>query len=108
MVYTPSGRLIKYLFYCKGIKEGEIFFSPSVERFYKKLDKAKQILENARPPADYERNFMFAMDYLDGLLCDIEKSETYTLDWEKMASEALRRKLEKGRQGKKVYSEPEV
>jgi len=98
MVYSPSGRLIKYLFYCKGLKEGDKFDSPSVERFYKKLNKAKQILENARPTAAYERNFSLAMDRLDDLLCDIEKYGK--LSDRELALEAFRNELVKERQGK--------
>jgi len=98
MVYSPSGRLIKYLFYCKGAKEGDRFDSPSVERFYKKLDKAKQILENARPTVAHERKFMLAMDRLDDLLCDIEKYDK--LSERELALEVFRNELEKERQWK--------
>ena len=98
MVFSPSGRLIKYLFYCKGLKEGDKFDSPSIERFYKKLDKAKQILENARPTAAYAGRFSLAMDKLDDLLCDIEKYDKHS-DRE-LALEAFRDELRKERQGK--------
>lgn len=98
MVFSPSGRLIKYLFYCKGLKEGDKFDSPSVERFYKKLDKAKQILETARPTAPRERKFTLAMDRLDDLLCDIEKYDKHS-DRE-LALEAFRDELVKERQWK--------
>ena len=95
MVYSPSGRLIKYLFCCKGLKEGDKFDSSSVERFYKKLNEAKQILENARPTAVYERKFCLAMDKLDELLCGIEK---YGKPSEReIALEAFRNELEKER-----------
>ena len=74
MDYTSSGRMIKYHFCCKGLKEGDKFDSPAVERFYKKLCKAKQILEKARPPGKYYAHyFTLAMDKFDKLLCDIEQ-----------------------------------
>ncbi len=98
MDYTPSGRLIKYIFCCKGLKEGDMFDSPSVERFYKKLDKAKQILEKARSTADLEGKFMLAMDRLDELLCHIEKYEK--LSEREVALAALKKELEAERQGK--------
>jgi len=92
MSYTKSGRMIKYPFCCKGVKEGVKFDSPSVERLYKKLYKAKQILENARPTVAYERKFILAMDRLDELLCDIERIEIYTpLSEEEIAREVLGR-----------------
>ena len=91
MDYTKSGRLIKYRFSCKGVKESDRFFSPSVEKLYKKLFKAKQMVENARPTAEFERKFMLAMDRLDELLLDIEEHGIYSE--EKIAREALRRKL---------------
>jgi len=75
MTYSPTGRMIKYPFCCKGVKEAVKFDSPSVERLYKKLYKAKQILENAKPTIAYERKFILAMDRLDELLCDIERLE---------------------------------
>ena len=101
MVYTPSGRLIKYLFSSKGVKKEDTFLSPSVARFYEKLYKAKEILENARPTRDYERKFMLAMDKLDELLCAIERVEKYTpMTGEEIAREALRRKLAKVNYGR--------
>lgn len=98
MVYNPSGRLIKYLFSCKGLNEGDRFDTPSVERFYKKLDKAKQILENVRPTRYYERKFMLAMDRLDDLLCNIEKYSK--LSERELALAALKKELEEERQWK--------
>jgi len=86
--------MIKYLFYSKGIKDGNKFTSASVERFYKKLNKAKQILENACPTVAHERSFCLAMDRFDTLLCEIERCEIHTpMSEEEVASEALRRKL---------------
>ena len=96
MVFNQSGRMIKYLFYSKGIKDGNKFTSASVERFYKKLDKAKKILENARPTATHERSFCLAMDRFDVLLCEIEKCEISTMmSEEDMLREVLKRKLGK-------------
>ena len=98
MVFSSSGKLIKYLFYCKGIKDGNEFTSASVERFYKKLDKAKKILENARPTVAHERSFSLAMDRFDTLLCEIERCEISTMmSEEDMLREALERKLGKSR-----------
>ena len=98
MVFSPSGRLIKYLFSCKGLKEGDKFDSPSIERFYKKLYKAKQILENVRPVKYYERKFMLAMDRLDDLLCDIEKYDK--LSERELALQAYLNELKKEKEGK--------
>ena len=99
MVYSPSGRLIKYIFCCKGAKEDDKFDSSKVERFYKKLDEAKQILENARPTAYYEGKFMLAMDRLDELLCDIEKYDKFSE--REIALAAYKQKLVEERQVKK-------
>lgn len=100
MVFNLSGRLIKYLFYSKGIKDGNKFTSASVEKFYKKLNKAKKILENARPTVAHEHSFCLAMDRFDTLLCEIERCEISTMmSEEDMLREALERKLGKPKPG---------
>ena len=96
MVFNRSGRMIKYLFYSKGIKDDNKFTTASVERFYKKLDKAKKILENARPTAAHERSFCLAMDRFDTLLCEIERCEISTMmSEEDMLREAMERLAKK-------------
>ena len=99
MSYNTSGRLIKYPFFSKGFKEGDKFDSPSVERFYKKLCKAKHILEKARPPGKYYAlYFTLAMDKFDKLLCDIEKHDKRSE--RELALQAYLNKLERERQWK--------